>query len=77
MGFFNFDQDQLALSRQGWIYLVCTLPLTVVVLGASFAWIWWTGTKEEKPADYSAGQALAESVVAMGLGVVAVPKKGV
>src|ERR1700755_3623383 len=42
MGFFNFDDDQLELSRQGWIYLACTFPLTFFVLGASFGWIWWT-----------------------------------
>ena len=52
MGFFNFNQDQLELSRQGWIYLVCTFPLTFVVLGVSFGWIWWTGNKEEKPVEY-------------------------
>ena len=61
MGFFSFNQDQLELSRQAWIYLACTAPLTFVVLGGSFGWIWWTGKKEEKPAAYSVGQALAQA----------------
>ena len=68
MGFFNFDHDQLELSRQGWIYLACTFPLTFFVLGASFGWIWWTGRKEEKPVDYSAGQALAQTAGTLMLG---------
>ena len=59
MGFFNFSQDELALSRQGWVYLACTFPLTFLVVGGSFAWIWWTGKKEEKPANYSTGHAFA------------------
>ena len=61
MGIFNFTEDQLVLSRKGWIYLACTCPLTFVVLGASFGWIWWTGKKEEKPDNYSTGQALAQT----------------
>jgi len=75
MGFFDFEQGQLELSRQGWIYLACTLPLTFVVLAGSFAWMWWMGTKEEKPIDYAAGQALAQAVSMLGLG--AVPRKDV
>ena len=73
MGFFNFDHDQLSLSRQGWIYLACTGPLTLVVLGASFGWIWWTGKKEEKPVDYDAGQTLAQAADTLKLG--AEPRK--
>jgi len=46
MGFLNLDQEQIELSHQGRIYIACTLPLTLVVLGASFTWIWWTGKKE-------------------------------
>ena len=45
-GFFNFDHDQLELSRQGWIYLACTFLLTFVVLGASFGSIRWTGRRK-------------------------------
>ena len=71
MGFFTIDQDLFELSKEGWIYLVCTLPLTFVVLGGSFGWIWWTGTKVEKPSDYSSGQKLANAAIAMGLGFVA------
>ena len=56
MGFFSFDHDNLELSRQGWIYVACTLPLTFFIVGVSFAWIWWTGKKLEKPVDYSAVQ---------------------
>jgi len=61
MGFFDINQDQIKLSRQGWIYLATTIPLTLVVLGVSFAWIMWTGRMEERPFDYSAGKALAEA----------------
>ena len=68
MGFFDFNQDHLELSRQGWIYLACTFPLTFIVLGASFGWIWWTGKKQEKPIDYSAGQALAQIADTLRLG---------
>jgi len=68
MGFFNIDQDQIELSRQGWIYLAITIPLTLVVLGVSFAWIMWTGRKEEKPLDYSAGQVLAQTADTLRLG---------
>src|SRR5258708_7184617 len=60
MGFFNYHQDQvdsqLEISRQGWIYLACTLPLTFVALGVAFVWMWWRSTKLEKPFDYHAGQ---------------------
>jgi len=72
MGFFKFDQDELAVSRQGWVYLTCTLPLTFVVLGVSFGWIWWTGRKEERPV---AGQALAQAADTLRLG--AVPRDAV
>ena len=68
MGFFSFDQGQIEVSHQGWIYLVCTLPLTFVVLAVSLAWIMWTGKKEEKPIDYSAGQLLAQAADTLRLG---------
>jgi hypothetical protein len=62
MGFFKFNQDQpdgrLELTRQAWIYLASALPPTLLVLVASFAWMWWTRTKEKRPFDSSAGQAL-------------------
>ena len=70
MGFFTIDQDLFELSRQGWIYLVCTLPLTFVVLGGSYVWMWWTGTKVEKPSDYYSGRKLMESALAVGFGFV-------
>jgi hypothetical protein len=69
MGFFNFGHDQVEVSRQGWIYLACALPLTFVVVGASFAWIWWTGKREEKPIDYSTAQVLAQAADTLRLGV--------
>jgi hypothetical protein len=68
MGFLNFDQGQIALSHQGRIFLGCAFPLTLVVLGVSFTWIWWTGKKEEKPVDYSAGQVLAQAADTLRLG---------
>ena len=68
MGFFNFDQGQIEVSHQGWIYLVCTLPLTFFVLGVSLAWIMWTGKKEEKPIGYSAGQLPAQAADTSRLG---------
>jgi hypothetical protein len=68
MGFLNIDQDQIALSHQGRIYLACTLPLTFVVVGASFMWIWWTGKKEQNPSKYSAGQVLAQAADTLRLG---------
>ena len=71
MGFFNIGSDRIGVSRQGWIYLAFTLPLTVVVVVASFAWIWWTGTKVEKPKN--PGQAIVQ--VANTLGRVAFPAK--
>ena len=61
MGFFSFDHDEIELSRQGWVYVACTLPLTFFVVGVSFAWIWWTGKRLEKPVDYSVGQVLAQT----------------
>ncbi len=60
MGFFKIDYEQIGVSRQGWIYLAFTLPLTFLVLGMSFAWILWTGTKLEKPTDDS-GRALVQA----------------
>ena len=68
MGFFNIDYDHIGVSQQGWIYLVCTLPLTFLVVGASFTWIWWTGRKELKPIDYSASQVLAQAADTLRLG---------
>ena len=68
MGFFHFDQGQIVVSQQVWIYPACTLPLTFVVLGVSYAWIIWTGRKVEKSADYSAGQALAQVADTLRLG---------
>ena len=68
MGFFSFDQGQIVVSQQVWIYAACTLPLTFVVLGVSYAWIIWTGKKEEKPVDYSAGRVLAQAADALRLG---------
>jgi len=68
MGFFKTDQNQVALSDQGRIYLAFTLPLTCVVLGVSFAWIIWTGKKVEKPTDYSTGRVLAQAADALMLG---------
>ena len=68
MGFFSIDKDQIEVSHQGWIYLACTLPLTFVVVGVSLAWIIWTGKKEEKPIDYSAGQVLAQAADTLRLG---------
>ena len=65
MGFFSFEQSQVALSYQGRIYLAFTLPLTCVVLGVSFAWIIWTGKKVEKPTDYSTGRVLAQAADAL------------
>ena len=67
MGFFNIGHDHVVISRQGWIYLVCTLPLTFIVVGASFTWIWWTGRKERKPSGYLAGQVPAQSADTSGL----------
>ena len=67
-GFFNIGSDQIGVSRQGWIFLAFTFPLTVVVLGMSYAWIRWTGVKVERPSDYSAPQAIALAAHAMRLG---------
>ena len=66
MGFFSFDQSQIIVSQQGWIYAACALPLTCVVLGVSFAWIIWTGRKEEKPMDNSAGRVLVKAALGAG-----------
>ena len=68
MGFFSFDHDKIELSRQGWIYVACTLPLTFFVVGVSFAWIWWTGKKLEKPLDHSLDQVPAQSADTLHLG---------
>lgn len=68
MGIFNFDQDQIVVSPKGWIYLACAFPLTFVVVGVSFTWIWWTGKKELEPSDYSAGQVLAQAADTFRLG---------
>jgi hypothetical protein len=68
MGFLNFEESQVALSRQGRIYLAFTFPLTCVVLGVSFAWIIWTGKKVEKPTDYATGQVLAQAADTLRLG---------
>ena len=68
MGFFSFDHDKIELSRQGWIYVACTLPLTFFVVGVSFAWIWWTGKKLKKPFDHSFDQVLAQSADTLSLG---------
>ena len=68
MGFFSFDQGQFTVSQQGWIYAACALPLTFVVLVVSFAWIIWTGRKEEKPAEYSTGRVLVPAADTSRLG---------
>ena len=49
-GFFQFRPDDgnhvnITVSPQWWLYLVVTLPLTVVVLGAWNVWLRW---KEER-----------------------------
>jgi hypothetical protein len=68
MGFLKFDEGQVSLSGQGRVFLACTLPLTVIVLGVSFGWFIWTGKKVEKPDDYSAGQVLAQADDTLRLG---------
>ena len=72
MGFFHFDFDnsdgRVEISGHFWIYLVLTVPLTFAVLGLSYAWMRWTGTKEEKPHDYSAKEAIAHAADKMRLG---------
>jgi hypothetical protein len=68
MGFLKFDQGQVSLSDEGRVFLVCTLPLTVIVLGVSFGWIIWTGKKVEKPDDYSVSQVLAQAADTLRLG---------
>ena len=69
MDFFIIDRDLFEVSTKWWIYLVCTLPLTFVVLGGSHAWMWWTGTKVKKPYDYYFGEKLANAANMLGLGI--------
>jgi TRAP-type C4-dicarboxylate transport system permease large subunit len=68
MGFFDWDFDKsygrLVIARHGWVYLACTIPLTLIVLGLSFTWMWWTGKKEEKPHDYSTKEAIVHAAQA-------------
>ena len=68
MVFFSFDQGQIVVSQQVWIYPACTLPLTFVVLGVSYAWIIRTWGKVEKPNNYSADRSLAQTADALRLG---------
>jgi Mg2+ and Co2+ transporter CorA len=45
MGFFHFgvnDNVQLKVAPLWWLYLVVTIPLTVMVL---VAWVWWLKLK--------------------------------
>lgn len=64
----NLHRELLGPAREEWAgffkldrwlppTLACTLPLTLVIIEMSFAWITWTGKQEEKLIDYSAGQA--------------------
>lgn len=72
MGFFKFDFDEtngkLEIAAQGWIFLACSIPLTFLVLGISFAWMWWTGRKVERPDDLSAKEAIAFAADTFRLG---------
>jgi len=67
MGFFKIDQNQVALTDQGRIYLAFTLPFTCVVLTGSSLWIFVSGKKVEKPSDYSTGQVLAQAASTLTL----------
>ena len=58
MGLFNYDfensKGRISISEQGWIYLALTLPLTVLTLGLSYAWMRWTAKKQQGVPIYSA-----------------------
>jgi hypothetical protein len=43
--FFDFDSDGLSVSRQWWILLVTTIPLTVLVFGT---WLYWRAIRLSK-----------------------------
>jgi hypothetical protein len=69
MGFFHFDFDnsdgRVEISGHFWIYLALTIPLTFAVLGLSYAWMKWTGTKEGKLHDYPTKEALTHDADTM------------
>ena len=66
MGLFNFNFDdskgRISISEQGWIYLALTLPLTVLTLGLSYAWMRWTAKKQQSvPIYFTAAKALVQA----------------
>ena len=63
MGFFNIDYDQIGVSRQGWIYLACTLLLTFAVVVDIV-----DRKKEKKPVGYTTCQMLAQAADTLRLG---------
>jgi len=58
MGFFKYDfetsKGRINISEQGWVYLALTLPLTMITLGLSYAWMQWTAKKQQNVPVYSA-----------------------
>jgi hypothetical protein len=74
MGLFNYDFDsdgEIRISKQGWVYLSVALPLTVLTLGLSYTWMYWTAKKQQKVPVYSAAVktlARASDVLRLGAG---------
>ena len=58
MGFFHYDfensKGRISISEQTWVYLAFTLPLTVLTLGLSYAWMRWTAREQQNLPVYSA-----------------------
>jgi len=58
MGFFKYDfedsQGRISVSEQGWVFFALAVPLTVLTLGLSYAWMWWTAKKQQNVPVYSA-----------------------
>lgn len=43
--FFDFDSDGISVSRQWWILLAATIPLTILVFSI---WLYWRANRLEK-----------------------------
>jgi len=66
MGFFKYDfensKGRISISEQGWVFFALAVPLTVLTLGLSYTWMWWTAKKQQNVPVYSAAaKALAQA----------------
>lgn len=47
MNFFDGENGHFSSDGRWWIFLAVSIPLTLIVVGSWFAWIFWKGRQAE------------------------------